>query len=326
MATYNGARFVIEQLASIANQSVPPDEIIISDDASNDGTSDLVKNFRRTSKIRIELIQNRERFGYSRNFISAVSHASGQVIFLSDQDDIWRGDKIEVMLHGFKSSNFLLLTHDLSIVDSDALETFVKSYFSKLERNSLPFDSNMKGCASAFKRQLISIFGWPTDDNWTYDKWLCLMASTFGLRGFVNEPLVKYRMHDQNASAWLPRERSILELLIWRLSAAKVKTRSEMNLLVSRCVDADIIHDLQIQIGQYRTLAPERAQATLAAIERRMKVLDLQQSEAYTSSFYRRLMHTIELFRAGAYDSSGGIPGCLADILGKRPSTGIDIR
>jgi glycosyltransferase involved in cell wall biosynthesis len=322
MATYNGARFVLEQLASIVNQSIPPDEIIVSDDASGDHTPDLIRAFTRNSKVTIKIIENSERLGYSRNFISAINHASGDVIFLSDQDDIWRSDKIEVMLDAFENSEFLLLTHDMSVIDNDVAKIVINSYFSGLTRNNLPLDSNVKGCSLAFKRQLISRFGWPTDQNWTYDKWICLMSSTFGWRGFVHETLVSYRLHDSNVSGWLYKERSDLERFIRHLSVPIFGSRAEMNVMVGSCVDAAIIQDFRKQIGKYSCLSPDRAKAALVAVERKIQVITFQQSTVYKNSIPRRLICTIKLFLGGAYKSSGDLSGFLADIFGKRPCGG----
>jgi glycosyltransferase involved in cell wall biosynthesis len=321
MATYNGARFVIEQLASIVNQSIPPNEIIVSDDASDDRTPDLIRAFMRTSKVKIRFIENEERLGYSRNFMSAITHASGDVIFLSDQDDIWRNDKIEVMLDAFENSEFLLLTHDISVIDNDAANILVNSYFSDLMKNSLPLDSNVKGCSLAFKRQLISKFGWPTDENWTYDKWICLMASTFGWRSFVHETLISYRLHNTNASGWRPKERSDLEKFIRHLSVPIFGSRSEMNVLVGSCVDPAVIHDFRIQISKHTSLSPDRAKAAMVAIDRKIRVLNFQQSNVYKNSAPLRVICTIKLFLRGAYKSSGDLSGLLADIFGKRPWT-----
>lgn len=95
MAAYNGERYISEQLRSIWDQTQRPDEIIISDDYSSDGTVAVIRDFVKKTGAPVRLIENQEQAGYIKNFFCALKQAGGDYIFLSDQDDVWLSDKIQ---------------------------------------------------------------------------------------------------------------------------------------------------------------------------------------------------------------------------------------
>ena len=99
MATYNGERFIVEQMESIRKQSLLPDEVLIFDDGSKDKTVETVEKYICDNQLKSwNIIKNKENKGYSSNFSDAMKAASGDIIFLSDQDDIWIDNKIENMV------------------------------------------------------------------------------------------------------------------------------------------------------------------------------------------------------------------------------------
>src|SRR5215210_7844615 len=101
LCTYNGARFLREQLQSIAEQQTPPFELVLSDDASSDDTFAIAREFARSAAFPVELHRNPTRIGTVANFDQTISRCRGEVIFLCDQDDVWRPDKIGRMLPRF---------------------------------------------------------------------------------------------------------------------------------------------------------------------------------------------------------------------------------
>ena len=98
MATYNGEKYVIEQLESIKNQSLKPDEVIISDDCSTDNTRSLISEYiKKHNLTNWSLIENHVNKGYKKNFIDSLKFVNGDIVFLSDQDDVWDKEKIRKM-------------------------------------------------------------------------------------------------------------------------------------------------------------------------------------------------------------------------------------
>ena len=120
MAVYNGEKYIEEQLMSILSQSIMPDELIIQDDGSSDSTTDKIQSITEKSDVSVKLIKNKENLGFSKNFITAISAASGEYIFLSDQDDIWKKDRIKRALSVMEDNkNILALSSAFDLIDED---------------------------------------------------------------------------------------------------------------------------------------------------------------------------------------------------------------
>ena len=101
LATYNGERYISEQLRSITCQTRLPDELVISDDASSDATQAIIKSFAQNAPFPIRIVENSERVGSTGNFESAIRLCSGDIIFLCDQDDVWYSNKIALVEERF---------------------------------------------------------------------------------------------------------------------------------------------------------------------------------------------------------------------------------
>lgn len=200
MATFNGAKNIREQLESILVQLSEGDEIVISDDGSTDGTLDLINSF---CEPRIKLLINDVRLGPARNFERAMQHASGSVIYLSDQDDVWRKDKIEVVNRVFHKTSALVVVSDARIIDGTGMVTS-ESFFEW--RGSGPgflknfLKNGFLGCCMAFRAQAKSfILPFPHHIN-MHDEWIGLTCSLVGKVDFINEPLIDYRRHEANVT------------------------------------------------------------------------------------------------------------------------------
>ena len=99
IATFNGEKYILQQLKSIENQTIKPDEVIISDDYSTDNTLKLINEFKLSSSLKIILLVNKKRLGYAKNFERALLSSRGNYVFLSDQDDFWLPNKISFMIN-----------------------------------------------------------------------------------------------------------------------------------------------------------------------------------------------------------------------------------
>ena len=134
MATYNGESFIAEQLRSILEQDCPPTQIVVSDDHSRDRTLDVVQEIRAGDPARFVVQENPNARGYTNNFKAALARASGEIVFFCDQDDIWRADKIRLMVEAFERSDALLICHDFEVFFDDPAAT-IPSYFANLDAN-----------------------------------------------------------------------------------------------------------------------------------------------------------------------------------------------
>ncbi|OIM23288.1 hypothetical protein ATX61_10400, partial [Oenococcus oeni] len=120
VATYNGEEFIKDQLQSIVNQSVRPDEIVITDDGSSDQTLDILHDFSKnmSNDIKVRIISNNNEHGFVKNFLNGIFNSTGDIIFLSDQDDIWKKNKINEHLSIYKHHSDAVAIHgEIDVVD-----------------------------------------------------------------------------------------------------------------------------------------------------------------------------------------------------------------
>ncbi len=217
MATYNGERFIREQLLSIFNQTMSVDEIIICDDNSRDNTVQIIKNIQKEYKnIDIRLIQNNNNLGYKLNFKKALSFCAADFIFLCDQDDIWLENKVEVMMQIMnvnKNIKVLASTYDLINENDNPIHIDINPKFSnknmykcKVKSNALvrvPFErliveNSFQGCALCICKEVNEKFQRCFSVDFHHDWLINLLASEQNGMYFLNVPLFHYRIHSKN--------------------------------------------------------------------------------------------------------------------------------
>ena len=158
MATYNSdPDMLAQQLESLLAQQVLPDEIIVRDDCSNNGTTNRVEYFSKHSPVPINLIRSTTNLGYSKNFTEALRYATGRYIFYCDQDDVWLPHKIKVMLKAFQSERRpLVVIHDQKRTNANLVEqsgTTLELYL----RSGYTEQQFVHGCATAFDALLLPL-------------------------------------------------------------------------------------------------------------------------------------------------------------------------
>lgn len=218
LCTHNGEQFIAEQLLSILSQSLPPAEIIMSDDASTDRTVEcargVAENFLDHNpevNTRFRVLENLQPLGVAANFEQAISECSADVIALSDQDDLWAADRLERVATEFDNRSELLLLHsDARLIDEsgaplphtlfDALEVSrsMKNEIHAGEAFRLLLKRNLvTGATTVFRRSLFDVAR-PFPESWLHDEWLAIVAAATGRLDFLEETLVDYRQHDAN--------------------------------------------------------------------------------------------------------------------------------
>lgn len=208
MCTYNGEKYIKEQIESILNQSCAIDELIIGDDGSSDDTIKIIYQTLKNTNIAYKIIENKKNLGYRKNFENVIAQTKGDIIFLSDQDDVWEFEKVKILVEDLdKEENNLLVFSDAYLVDKNLnklsgslwqgvyydevrganeswLDLFLKGYY-------------VTGAAMAFKR-VVYERAYPFSEIWHHDGWLAICASLYG--NVVEEPrkLILYRQHESN--------------------------------------------------------------------------------------------------------------------------------
>jgi len=199
IASYNGEKYIKEQLSSILEELSQYDEIVISDDGSVDDTLAIIHSFNDS---RIRLIENSNRQGIVSNFENALKNARGEYIFLSDQDDVWIAGKIEKFMLQFQKGYRLILSD--AIVVNETLEEIHDSYFSIVESRS-GFRRNMirnsyLGCCMAFHRDVLLVALPFPSGIIMHDIWIGLVGEIVSNPIFIEDKLIQYRRHGLNSS------------------------------------------------------------------------------------------------------------------------------
>jgi glycosyltransferase involved in cell wall biosynthesis len=209
MCTYNGENYLIEQLNSIAEQTHSPDELIVSDDGSTDNTIQILKQFNKQASFPVRLYCNKKRLGPTKNFEKAISLSNGEIIFFSDQDDIWMPQKIGMILQlfmnykdaGYVFSNALIVDNTschmgYTMWESIGFTKYQRKQYQQGNQLAVLLKHNVvTGATMAFRAKLKSII-LPMPDQWLHDEWIALLASSIAMPGmFIEMPLIKYRQH-----------------------------------------------------------------------------------------------------------------------------------
>lgn len=207
MAVCNGEKYLAEQIDSILCQMEEYDEMIISYDPSTDETLQIVRDYeKRDNRIHVAINDNHKQ-GLVSNFDNALRLCSKQIVFYSDQDDIWMPDKINKMVRCFDNPDVTVAIHDAMITDEN-LNVIIDSTF-KLRGGSTNFWKNFVrlsyiGCSMSFRSDMLSVvLPLPTRKR-SYDWWTGSICSCYGKMAMVEEPLILHRMHKNNAT---PKQR-----------------------------------------------------------------------------------------------------------------------
>lgn len=212
IATYNGEKFIVEQLESLLNQTVKPNEVIINDDCSSDNTALLVERFIRKHQLEQSwhLFINDENIGYAGNFHKAIGQSSSEVVFLCDQDDLWENDKIEVMVEALNANpkiELLCCMHE--VINKEGIKQ--KGILVSKQRNSNALRKvsitevlnkyHWPGMAMAFRRDFYKSLPYSiAHRNIPHDFILALLASEKSNFFEIDYVGVYHRRHGNNAA------------------------------------------------------------------------------------------------------------------------------
>lgn len=214
MATYNGEKYLEEQLDSILNQTHTNWELLIRDDGSKDKTLEIIKKYTSKYTHKIFFINdNLGNLGLCYNFLRLLDISSSEYIMFSDQDDIWLENKIKTTLSKMIdeeaiSPNIPLLVHtDLKVINKDKYTLYDSFYdFNNINPNKIQFinylllRSCVTGCTIMMNKKLRDIIiPYPSMGIIVHDYWISLIASIFGKISYINDKTILYRIHDNNS-------------------------------------------------------------------------------------------------------------------------------
>ncbi|MBQ8203593.1 MAG: glycosyltransferase [Clostridia bacterium] len=213
IAAYNGERFIIKQLESILNQSLPVDEVVICDDCSTDNTLELCRRFIEEKGLdNWHIFKNESNVGYCLNFYGAIEKCVGDVIFLADQDDEWLQGKTEKMMKCLKenpdisvlSSRYNVIDENSKIMENSGVTYLGGNYDDSVEYVSAESQvgcSYIRGFSLCFRKEIKPLIK-PIDlkSLLSHDWLICMVGSIAGKTAILNTVLTNYRFHSQNVS------------------------------------------------------------------------------------------------------------------------------
>jgi glycosyltransferase involved in cell wall biosynthesis len=316
LCTHNGSAYIEQQLASILAQTIRPNQLVISDDASSDDTVAIVEAFLagvpREAAIETTVLRNPEALGVTANFEQAVLATSAEFVVLCDQDDVWHPRRVEAALSRFEASRALvLLSSDAVLVDEsgaplghslfeglgiaggELAEVHAGGGFTALLRRNLA-----TGATAMFRRELLST-AVPFPEPWVHDEWLAVMAAVSGGFDMLEDRLIDYRQHDSNQ---IGARRKSLGQKLRRL----VEPRGERYRYLVRRSEA--------LASRLDSLRPQVSAETIAEVEG--KLAHLRFRAGLPSRRLRRLLPVLREARTGRYGRySRGLGDVVRDLV-----------
>ncbi|MDP9994296.1 glycosyltransferase involved in cell wall biosynthesis [Variovorax boronicumulans] len=319
LCTYNGARFLREQVRSICLQTRPPVEIVLSDDASRDGSVEVVRAAvaecaaeRPGPPIALRVFENPVALRVVKNFEQAISACTSELIALSDQDDVWMPDRLALMVAHFEQdANLMLLHTDARLVDSERRD-LNQTLFHALEVTPLEltqvhsgkaFDALLRrnlvtGATTVFRRALLAD-ALPLPVEWVHDEWLAIVASTTARVDLLEQPLIEYRQHESNQ---IGARRDTFKEKVRKALASRGNTH------VERAIKAELLLERLLQLGD--RVPPE----IIAKV--RSKIVHQRFRAALPPSRLARIVPIAREAMTGRYDKFGrGVRGVVRDLF-----------
>ena len=314
LCTYNGARYLTEQLQSISAQDRAPDEIIIRDDRSTDGTAEIVAEFSRSAPFPVSFSVNPTQLGVTSNFVQAIGACSGDIIFLCDQDDVWAPAKVRMLAREFEADDGVGLVFSNAAITDDRLNSLDHTMWDTVgfdERAVRRLNEGdalgrfirrhtVTGATVAFRASLMPKIV-PIPPVYLHDAWIALVAAACSKVVAINSPLIMYRQHGANVVGG--KRKNLIE---------KIRTSRETPAL-----------EFDREIDRNRALFKTLNSLSKCRVD--MRHLDLVESkirhlsarrEMFETSFRNRITIAARELGSGRYfEFSSGISSLITDLF-----------
>ena len=318
MATFNGEPYLREQLASFAIQTRLPDELVISDDGSTDATISIIEEFSQSAPFRVVLLRNERQPGISSNFSKSLGRSSGELVFLSDQDDVWFPQKIETILKFVEARpDHLAYLNDALVVDQNLSAQGNVTRIRQILGAGMGLDDFVMGCCTAVRRDLLDL-ALPIPAQLGHDFWLVEISRRLHGKAILREPLQYWRRHSSNSSSTLTSSARRLDLF--------THLYRESRRFMARDLTDESTREL---IRSYRIA--QRHASDMAAVRQtqREKLSQIENSfrkdaedlesrlKARRIRGFSRFLEVGALWRRGLYSGAQGKLGLIRDLSGR---------
>lgn len=213
MATYNGEKYILEQLDSLLNQTLDIDEVIICDDYSKDNTCQIIEKYIKKNRLekRWILYKNNKNKGYANNFYTCMYKTSGDYVFFCDQDDIWNNDKVEIMVNEMKRNKKIKMlasdfdpyyySEDAPKISSNILKKMKdNSTLEHIKLNRKTIFIGSEGCTMCITREFLDKIEKYWFDGWAHDEYVWKLSLCMDGCYIIHKKTIKRRLHSNNVS------------------------------------------------------------------------------------------------------------------------------
>ncbi|MEY4459101.1 MAG: hypothetical protein RIT38_306 [Bacteroidota bacterium] len=263
---YNGSNYMEQQLDSILNQTVKVDEIVVCEDNSTDNTREILEKYNKTNPGLFKILYNTHNLGSNKNAEKAIQHCTGDIVFLSDHDDEWLPNKVERTLEYFEQnpqmngvfSNGYLMNSNSEVDPQNALWDSMSFPFEQLKNNPALLkeyihtnENCATGAAMTFKRNLAFLDQpFPCITFLIHDRWISMNLSNDNSLGFIEDKLIKYRLHPKQETGGKKAEMQKFIQMNWDLfnNQIQIDNFQDMKYILNRI---EINMHVQYQIKKY---------------------------------------------------------------------------
>lgn len=263
---FNGSNYMEQQLDSILNQTVKVDEIVVCEDNSTDNTKEILEKYNKANPGLFKILHNTQNLGSNKNAEKAIQHCTGDIVFLSDQDDEWLPNKVEITLQFFKQnpnmngvfSNGYLMNAQSKVDPQNVLWDSMSFPFEQLKNNPALLkkyihtnENCATGAAMAFKRKLAFLDKpFPSIKFLIHDRWISMNLSNDNSLGYIDDKLIKYRLHDKQQVGGKIAEMQKYIQMNWDLlnNQIQIDNFQDMKYILNRI---EINMHVQYQIKKY---------------------------------------------------------------------------
>lgn len=318
MATWMGEKFLPEQLESLRRQTRLPDELVVRDDSSADNTMAILQRFAANAPFPVRILRSSTRLGYARNFEAVLREACGDVIFLSDQDDVWFPKRLDTVTRiATQHPDKMLFINNQENVDQSLRPSGVTK-LDNLKRSGASTDRYISGCATALRRPLLT-FALPFPKGLkAHDHWLHECGYWLSSRMVIDEVLQYYRRHGNNASATAisdPKHTWRITAQLKMLATDTAQSHQQWLLMAEALRERisgapDVVHQLSAEDPD---LLLGSLDSRIKSLQGRLRVLD--------TPWFRRPFHSMAFWSSGGYRAFFGWRSMINDLLNRSPRT-----
>ena len=321
MATYNGAKYLQEQLDSFVDQTRLPDELVVCDDCSTDSTVEILQRFAEVAPFEVRVFVNEKNLGYAQNFGRALALCTGDLIFLSDQDDVWFPEKLTVIENlAIEDDYSQVFMNDAELVYHDLSPTGLTKQ-GQIKSAGMAQSSFVMGCCMAIRRDFLQrLFPIPVSCK-GHDVWLSKFAEGLQQRYITSKVLQIYRRHESNESTFVANKTHRVNKI--DTFSRKLHKISENRSIGSHSYDLTEAISLTNEVINFLTAWLDETSDQ----ELKLKISDFKNSQkkTYKALKYRleirkmlvieRIFWGLNFYRKGGYEQFSGFLSYVRDIL-----------